>query len=72
MVVLGFNNVFQNFAGVCLIAYMSSLTGAGFTATQYALFTSLYALPDKFIMTQSGRIVETMAKSADTAACSRR
>ena len=65
MLWLGFNNVFQNFAGVCLIAYMSSLTGAGFTATQYALFTSLYALPDKFIMTQSGRIIENMAKSAD-------
>ena len=66
MLWLGFNNVFQNFAGVCLIAYMSSLTGAGFTATQYALFTSLYALPDKFIMTQSGRIIENMARSADT------
>ena len=66
MIVLGFNNVFQNFAGVCLIAYMSSLTGAGFTATQYALFTSLYALPDKFIMTQSGRVIESVAKSADS------
>lgn len=66
LVVLGINNVAQNFAGVCLIAYMSSLTGAGFTATQYALFTSLYALPDKFIMTQSGRIIEGAARSADS------
>lgn len=64
MVVLGLNNICQNFAGVCLIAYMSSLTSAGFTATQYALFTSLYALPDRIIMTQSGRVVETIARSA--------
>jgi MFS transporter, PAT family, beta-lactamase induction signal transducer AmpG len=64
MAVLGLNNICQNFAGVCLIAYMSSLTGAGFTATQYALFTSLYALPDRFLMTQSGRVVETIAASA--------
>jgi len=66
MAVLGLNNICQNFAGVCLIAYMSSLTAAGFTATQYALFTSLYALPDRFLMTQSGRVVETAAASAGT------
>lgn len=64
MVVLGLNNICQQFAGVCLIAYMSSLTSAGFTATQYALFTSLYALPDRIIMTQSGRVVETASQSA--------
>jgi PAT family beta-lactamase induction signal transducer AmpG len=45
---------------------MSSLTSAGFTASQYALFSSLYALPDKFIMTQSGRIVEAAAQSAES------
>jgi PAT family beta-lactamase induction signal transducer AmpG len=64
MIALGINNICQQFAGVCLIAYMSSLTSAGFTATQYALFTSLYALPDRFIMTQSGRVVESIAHSA--------
>lgn len=64
MMALGVNSICQNFAGVCLIAYMSSLTGAGFTATQYALFTSLYALPDRLIMTQSGRVVESIAQSA--------
>jgi PAT family beta-lactamase induction signal transducer AmpG len=65
IICLGFNNVLQNFAGTCLIAYMSSLTSAGFTGTQYALFSSLYALPDKFIMTQSGRVIEGAARSAD-------
>ena len=66
MVALGFNNIAQSFAGTCLVAYMSSLTSIGFTASQYALFSSLYALPDKFIMTQSGRIIEGIAYSADT------
>jgi PAT family beta-lactamase induction signal transducer AmpG len=63
---IGVDNVVSAFAGTCLIAYMSSLTSAGFTATQYALFSSLYALPGKLIASQSGRIVEGAAKSADT------
>ena len=65
MMALGFNNIAQSFAGTCLLAYMSSLTSIGFTASQYALFSSLYALPDKFIMTQSGRIIETASRSAE-------
>jgi PAT family beta-lactamase induction signal transducer AmpG len=44
---------------------MSSLTSAGFTATQYALFSSLYAIPGRLIASQSGRIVEGVARSAD-------
>ena len=63
-VAIGLDNVAGGFAGTCLIAYMSSLT-AGFTATQYALFSSLYALPGKLIASQSGRIVEGSAASAD-------
>ena len=31
----------------------------GFTATQYALFSSLYAIPGRLIASQSGRIVES-------------
>jgi hypothetical protein len=31
------------------IAYMSSLTSPAFAATQYALLSSLYALPGKFV-----------------------
>ena len=42
---IGLDNVAGGFAGTCLIANMSSLTSAGFTATQYALFSSLYAIP---------------------------
>lgn len=64
-VAIGIDNVAGGFAGVCLIAYMSSLTSAGFTATQYALLSSLYAIPGKIIQSQSGRIVEGAAKAAD-------
>jgi PAT family beta-lactamase induction signal transducer AmpG len=62
---IGLDNVAGGFAGVCLIAYMSSLTSAGFTATQYALFSSLYAIPGRLIASQSGRIVEGAARLAD-------
>jgi PAT family beta-lactamase induction signal transducer AmpG len=64
-VAIGLDNVAGGFAGVCLIAYMSSLTSAGFTATQYALFSSLYAIPGRLIASQSGRIVEAAARFAD-------
>ena len=62
---IGLDNVAGGFAGVCLIAYMSSLTSVGFTATQYALFSSLYAVPGRLIASQSGRIVEAAARAAD-------
>jgi PAT family beta-lactamase induction signal transducer AmpG len=62
---IGVENITQGFAGTCLIAYMSSLTSAAFTATQYALFTSLYAIPGKILASQSGRIVESAASAAE-------
>jgi MFS transporter, PAT family, beta-lactamase induction signal transducer AmpG len=58
------DNISAGYAGTVLIAYMSSLTSAGFTATQYALFSSLYSLPGKLIAAQSGVIVETSARMA--------
>ncbi len=64
LVAIGIDNIVSGFAGTCLIAYMSSLTSAGFTATQYALFSSLYALPGKLIASQSGRVVESAARAA--------
>lgn len=62
---IGLDNVAGGFAGTCLIAYMSSLTSAGFTATQYALLSSLYTIPGRLIASQSGRIVEYAARMAD-------
>jgi PAT family beta-lactamase induction signal transducer AmpG len=48
----------QSFAGTVLVTYMSGLTSAGFVATQYALLSSLYALPGKLIAGASGFSVE--------------
>ncbi|MFN3574601.1 MAG: AmpG family muropeptide MFS transporter [Phenylobacterium sp.] len=64
-VAIGVDNIAGGFAGTCLIAYMSSLTGQGFTATQYAVFSSFYSLPGKLLASQSGRIVEGSAAAAD-------
>jgi PAT family beta-lactamase induction signal transducer AmpG len=64
-VAIGVDNIASGFSGTCLIAYMSSLTGQGFTATQYALFSSLYALLGKLVASQSGRVVEGAAAAAD-------
>ena len=52
-VAIGLDNAGSGFAGTALIAYMSSLTAEGFTATQYALFSSLYALPGRLVASQS-------------------
>jgi PAT family beta-lactamase induction signal transducer AmpG len=62
---IGVDNIVSAYAGTCLIAYMSSLTGVGFTATQYALFSSLYSLPGKIVASQSGRIIDAAARSID-------
>jgi len=51
------DNFAGSFSGTALIAYMSSLTGAGYSATQYALLSSLYALPGKVIGGVSGFVV---------------
>lgn len=48
-------------AGVTLVTYMSSLTSLGYTATQYALLSSAYALLGKFLKGFSGAIVEALA-----------
>jgi PAT family beta-lactamase induction signal transducer AmpG len=49
-------------AGVTLIAYMSSLTSLGYTAAQYALLSSVYALAGKFLKGFSGLTVDAMAQ----------
>jgi PAT family beta-lactamase induction signal transducer AmpG len=57
------DNFAQGYAGVALVAYMSSLTGLGYTATQYALLSSTYALLGKFLKGFSGLAVESMTPS---------
>jgi len=57
------DNLCQGFAGVVLIAFMSSLTDRNFTATQFALLVSLANLPGKFVGGVSGFIVEASSYS---------
>jgi PAT family beta-lactamase induction signal transducer AmpG len=56
--------VFDNFgisaAGVILIAYMSTLTSLGYTASQYALLSSVYSIAGKFLKGFSGLVVDSL------------
>ncbi len=54
------DNFCSGFAGVALIGYMSSLTSIGYTATQYALLSSFYALLGKVLKGLSGWAVEQL------------
>jgi MFS transporter, PAT family, beta-lactamase induction signal transducer AmpG len=57
------DNIATGFAGAALVAYMSSLTTLGYTATQYALLSSFYAMLGKFLKGFSGATVEALEKS---------
>jgi MFS transporter, PAT family, beta-lactamase induction signal transducer AmpG len=59
-VVISADNLAMGVAGTALIAYLSSLTSASYTATQYALFSSMYALPGKLLMGTSGFVVDAV------------
>ncbi|MDE0411953.1 MAG: MFS transporter [Gammaproteobacteria bacterium] len=52
------DNLSGGIAGSTFIAYLSSLTNRAYTATQYALFSSLMLLPAKFIGGFSGKVVD--------------
>jgi len=56
--VVSIDNVANGIAGTAFIAYMSSLTNTAYTATQYALFGTLWSLPAKAIASQWGTIVD--------------
>src|SRR5215467_12033576 len=57
------DNFSFSFAGVALVAYMSSLTNLGYTATQYALLSSTYAWLGKILKGFSGATVESLSAS---------
>ena len=65
---LGLVNGFDNLAiavqGTSLVAFLSGLTSPKYTATQYALFSSLYALPGKILEGMSGFVVEKIGYPA--------
>jgi PAT family beta-lactamase induction signal transducer AmpG len=53
------DNLAAGFVGTIFIAYLSGLTNVAYTATQYALFTSLMSLPGRLLSGFSGQIVES-------------
>jgi PAT family beta-lactamase induction signal transducer AmpG len=57
-IVISADNISGGFAATAFIAYLSSLTNRSYTATQYALFSSIMTLPGKFISGFSGVIVD--------------
>lgn len=56
MTIMG-DNLANGLASTVFIAFLSSLTSRAYTATQYALFSSLMTLPGKFIGGFSGVVV---------------
>ncbi|MEQ8357404.1 MAG: MFS transporter [Kiloniellaceae bacterium] len=57
-VAISADNISGGLAGSVFIAYLSSLTNTAYTATQYALFSSLFTLPGKIVAGGSGYVVE--------------
>lgn len=58
--VISLDNFAQGVHGTVLIAFMSSLTSASYTATQYAVLSSLFALLPKLLMGTSGLVVDAI------------
>ena len=58
------DNFSAGLAGTAFIAYLSSLTSLAYTATQYALFSSLMTLPGKFLAGFSGVVVDAHGYAA--------
>ena len=57
-VVVSLDNLSGGFAATVFVAFLSGLTSKAYTATQYALFSSLMTLPGKFISGFSGFVVD--------------
>lgn len=57
------DNFASGYAGTALVGYMSSLTTLGYTATQYALLSSFYALLGKVTKGFSGVIVQKLSET---------
>lgn len=66
-VAISVDNLVTGMAGTIFIAFLSSLTNAAYTATQYALFTSIMTLPGKLIAGYSGWIVDSLQAARYTA-----
>ena len=58
--VITFDNIASGFAGASFVVYLSSLTSIKFTATQYALFSSIMLFIPKLIAGYAGGMVDLM------------
>ena len=58
--IMGLDSLVMAFSGVALVAYMSTLTSLGYTATQYALLTSALTWTGKTLKGFSGTVVESL------------
>jgi PAT family beta-lactamase induction signal transducer AmpG len=63
-IAISIDNLANGISGSVFIAFLSGLTNTAYTATQYALFTSLMLLPGKIIGGFSGVMVERLQASA--------
>jgi PAT family beta-lactamase induction signal transducer AmpG len=59
-IVVSADNFAYQFASTAFIAYLSGLTNTAYTATQYALFSSVFSLPGKLVMGGSGFVVDAI------------
>jgi PAT family beta-lactamase induction signal transducer AmpG len=60
VITISADNLSAGISGSVFIAYLSSLTNRAYTATQYALFTSLMSLFGKFVAGWSGVVVDAV------------
>ncbi len=61
--VISADNLSSGIASAAFIAYLSSLTNINYSATQYALFSSMMLLLPKFLAGYSGRYVDAFGYS---------
>ena len=63
VLVISADNLSAGIASAAFVAYLSGLTSSAFTASQYALFSSIMLLLPKLIAGYSGMIIEAMGYS---------
>jgi MFS family permease len=61
--VISADNLSSGIASAAFIAYLSSLTNVNYSATQYALFSSMMLLLPKFLAGYSGKYVDAFGYS---------
>jgi PAT family beta-lactamase induction signal transducer AmpG len=62
----GLDNLALAVQGTAFLTFLSGLTSPRYTATQYALLSSLYALPGRILEGMSGFVVEHIRRSSST------